>query len=241
MDESEGDLAAVRHLVAVEAVEVEDPPAFSGWLQRMCRAAAREIPASGVGVSLISDDGALITAAASGSTSAEVEELQFTMGEGPCLEAYASRLPVLVSDLSQMTGTSWPGYARAAQARGVRAVFAFPLQTGRVRLGALDVYRCETGSLSTVALKLALVFADVALEGFLESCGDGQPLPERSLEPGIMRYEVYQAQGMVRIQLEVSMEEALLRLRAHAFATGDRLSKVADEVINRRLVLDRDS
>lgn len=233
------DEQAARSLVAVEAVVHDDKPEFGGWLQRMCRAAARHVPASGVGVSLINDDGSLLTAAASSATNVLVEELQFTLGEGPCLEAYASRGPVLVPDLSARAATSWPAYAAAAHDYGVRAVFAFPLQVGVTRLGALDVYRAKPGELSADALERALAFAEVAMEELLSVQSDTDD-PDWLDDISHGGYSIYQAQGMLMVQLGIPATEALLRLRAHAFAHDRRLADVAQDVIGRRLTLESD-
>ena len=137
---NDAQLAEVRALVAGESPQTGDNPGVTGWMQRLCRAASRSLPAIGVGVSLMSETGNHVAYAASGPTCERFEELQFTMGEGPCMDAYASRKPVLTSDLAEVAGR-WPGYATAVQDHGVRAVFAFPLQIGAARLGALDVYR----------------------------------------------------------------------------------------------------
>lgn len=230
------DLAEARRLVTVEASAADDQPAFAGWLQRMCRAAARHLPAAGVGVSLVNDEGVLITAAASDPTSVEVEELQFTLGEGPCLAAFSSRSPVLVPDLSETARTTWPAYAGAALEHGVRAVFAFPLQIGVMRLGALDVYREETGSMSRDTLTRGLAFAEVAMEALLDVGATTEEVDGFLDDIADSGYRVYQAQGMVMIQLGVSAQEALLRLRAHAYSQERRLSQVAEDVVGRRLV-----
>ncbi|MGB0094384.1 MAG: ANTAR domain-containing protein [Solirubrobacteraceae bacterium] len=50
--------------------------------------------------------------------------------------------------------------------------------------------------------------------------------------------EVHQATGMISVQLGVSMDEAFVRLRAHAFAAGRSLKAVAGDVVARRLRLE---
>ena len=235
-----GAASDVRELVARESWLEDDKPAVVGLLQRVCRAAARDLPATGVGVSVLSDGGDLMTAAASSATSILVEELQFTLGEGPCIAAYKSRSPVLVPDLSALASTTWPGYAPAAHLHGVRAVFAFPLLVGGSRIGALDVYRDRTGSLLEPAFSRALAFAEVAMRGLVEAGQSfGSVAALFSDGPGT-RLEVYQAQGMVMVQLGVRAEEALGRLRAYAYAHERRLSDVADDVIARRLLMESD-
>lgn len=232
-------MKGVHALVAAEKSRADDQPATVGWLQRMCRVAARELQAAGVGVSLISAGGDVLTAAASGPRSVLLEELQFTLGEGPCLTAYASRAPVLVPDLGAVREI-WPGYAAAAGAHDVRAVFAFPLQVGSVRVGALDVYRDRTGALSEATSADAVLFAESALQRLLNA--NDSPMGADTLLSDVTetRFEVYQAQGMIMAQLGVGPEEAMLRLRAHAFVSEQRLAKVADGVLGGSIILEPD-
>lgn len=234
MSDDGGELA---HLVNSEGRVPEDPPALAGWLHRICRAAVRDLPADDVGVSLMSTDGNVLTAAASGTRSTLLEELQFTMGEGPCLAAYAAREPVLVPDLRAATAL-WPGYAQAAYEQEVRAVFAFPLQVGSIRLGALDVYRDEVGGLTPRAHDRAAGFARVAMSGLIDADDTNGDVTAFFDDVSGTRFDVYQAQGMVMAQLDIESDEAMLRLRAHAFVTGQTLAQVAGDVLGRRLRLD---
>jgi hypothetical protein len=240
-DEPRGDhTTAVLTLMADEPDGPDDLPALGGRLQRLCRAARRDLPASGVGVSMVSESGALVTAAASSQASARLEELQFTMGEGPCLAAFASRTPVLVPDLGEAATRTWLGYGPAAHDHGVRAVFAFPLQVGAARLGAMDVYRDQPGALSAWAISRALTYADVALQTMLDAQREAGGTEALWTTVDDTSFEVYQAQGMVMVQLGVPPAEALARLRAYAYAQDRRLRDVAKDVIGRRLELEPD-
>ena len=232
----------VRALVAREAARPDDQPHVAGSLQRLCRAAARALPASGAGVSVMSLEGVPVTTAASDPRSALVEELQFTVGEGPCLTAYAARRSVLVPDLAESGGRRWPGYAPAARVHGVQAVFAFVLQVGAARLGVLDVYRGSTGVLSDRSLRAALTFAQVAVEMLLDAQqravqDERAPTLDDALSTG---FELYQAQGMVMYQLDVTLAEAMSRVRAYAFAHDLGLMEVASGIVSRRIVLEHD-
>jgi GAF domain/ANTAR domain len=237
--------STIRSMVEAEPSVTSDPPSVAGWIQRMCRVAMRDLHASGVGVSVVSERGGLMAAASSGATSALVEDLQFSLGEGPCLDAHASQQPVLVPDLTAGTAlATWPGYAPAAHQHGVRAVFAFPLQVGTARLGSLDVYRDRPGALTPRAFSRARDYADIALATILDAQADpgneGDSLARSLSESGGNRLEIYQAQGMVMVQLGISIDDAMARIRAHAFADNRRLIDVANDLIARRLVLESD-
>lgn len=243
VSEPDARIHAVRALITAEPTTAGGRPGdLASWLQRLCTAAMRALRASGVAVSLVADNGVRSLAAASDPLSSALEDLQYTIGEGPSVEAYASRRPVLASDLSDGAMTRWPGYAPAAHDQGVRAVFAFPLHVGAASLGVLDVYRRQPGSLSDEALVQALTFAEVAVQTLL----DGQELaPAGHLGDGLdraldSRVALYQAQGMVMVDLGVPIADAMARLRAYAYAAGRPVHDVARDIVDGRLRLDRD-
>lgn len=236
-------LAHANQLIDDEPPGPRAAPGTIGRLERLCAALTRALPATGVGLSLLTSDhygGG--TVAASNAGSWELEELQFTVGEGPCIDAYTLRRPVLESDLATHGMGRWPGYAAAALEHGVRAVFAFPLQVGAARAGALDVYRDEPGSLTAEALNQAVTFAEVAM-GLLVDAQNGAQDGHTSsdLDDALAyRLEVYQAQGMVMVDLGVSINEAMARLRGHAYAHGRNVSDVARDIVAGKLTLNQD-
>ncbi|MGH8881991.1 MAG: GAF and ANTAR domain-containing protein, partial [Stackebrandtia sp.] len=159
--------------------------------------------------------------------------------EGPCRDAFAERRPVLVSNLHAAT-LRWPGYGPAATAAGVAAAFAFPLCVGAAGLGVLDVFADRPGPLRDGQVAVALTFADAATDMLLETAA-----PDGHLDEGLQtaldyRTEIYQAQGMVMIQLDVSLTEALARMRAHAFATERDLTELSRAIVSGGVRLDRD-
>jgi hypothetical protein len=126
-------------------------------------------------------------------------------------------------------------------AAGARAIFALPLQVGAIRVGVLSLYRARPGPLPVGELADVLVFADVALHLLLDSASGISDSPAyKPLLAGLSdrRAVVYQATGMISVQLGVSLDEALARLRAHAFAASAVLGDVADDVVSRRLRFD---
>lgn len=237
-------IAHANRLIDDEPRTAETVPGTIGRLDLLCSALARALPAAGVGVTLLSGDNrGGVTVAASGPESRAIEELQSTLGEGPCIDAYSSRRPVLEPDLPGRGSRRWPAYGPAAQQHGVRAVFAFPLQVGAARAGALAIYRADAGSLSPDALAQSFTFTDVAM-GLLVD-GQARAADDRS-SPDLdgtlaNRLEVFQAQGMVMVDLGVGIDEAMARLRAHSYAAGRTISDVARDVVAGNLRLERDS
>lgn len=231
----------VRALIAEQPSLEGDRTGAVGGMQRLCRAAADALSATGVGVGLIGEAGAQMTLAASTEPTERIEQLQFSLGEGPCLDAYRTRRPVLVPDLQAIDATPWPAYAHAAGDHGVRGVFAFPLQVGGARLGAMDVYRDTVGALSRESLVLALTFAEVATETILDAQAQPGSRDQVLHDAGDHRYQVFQAQGMVMVQLGVTLAEAMARIRAHAYAQDRPLSDVAEDIIAGKLELESDA
>ena len=180
-------------------------------------------------------------------------ELQLTLGEGPGPDAAASGGPVLASDLGEVEAVRrWPVFAPAARQAGAAAVFAFPLQVGAIRAGVMGLYRERSGPLSALQLGDALIFADTATLLLLDSqdqAAQGQARGEAAAGSGlggqpadlaVHRAEIDQATGMLTEQLRTGIAEALLRLRAYAYAHDRRLADVAVDIVARRLRLSAD-
>jgi hypothetical protein len=235
------DRARVVTLIAQQPPAPQDRDGVMGSLRRLCAAATQALLASGAAVVVMAEDGVRGVTVASDPASERIEELQALLGEGPLTDAFANRRPVLVPDLAAAMAR-WPVYTPAAADLGVRAAFAFPLQVGAARLGVLGIFRVRPGPLSGGELRQALMFAEVALTTLL----DGQEsaprgAPAEGLAGGVeRRAEVFQAQGMVMIQLGVGLAEALARMRAHAYAGNRQLGEVAADIVARRLRFDPD-
>jgi hypothetical protein len=205
------------------------------------RAAVRCLGVDGASVIVTSGLVAHEPLFASDGLSAQLDELQFTTGEGPGAQDLEFGAPLLIPDLESVTAR-WPIFAPAAVAAGARALFAVPLQAGAIQVGVLSMYRSRTGPLASGQLADALVLADIALQMVLDAAAGISGSPDYRPLDGLSdrRAEVYQAVGMISVQLGVDLEEAFVRLRAHAFASGTMVGDAAGDVVNRRLRLDPD-
>jgi hypothetical protein len=168
-----------------------------------------------------------------------IEELQFTLGEGPCVDAYRQDRVVAEPDLAEPVAERWPAFTPPALQAGVRAVFGFPLRVGTVRLGALNFYRDRPGVLDREQHADALVAPDLAARWVLDTqAGAPSGVVAEELEVGAdFHFAVHNAAGMVSVQEEISVAEALIRLRAFAFGNNRLLADVADDVVARRVRL----
>lgn len=211
--------------------------------KRLCEVCAQITGASGAGIMLMSGDvprGPLCT---TNDVSARIEQLQYDLGEGPCVDAYNLDRPVLEPDLAHPATTRWVAFTPPALDAGVRAVFGFPLQVGAVRLGALNLYCDRPGDLSDEQHADALAMADVVAQAVLLLQADAPPgrLAAELEANANFQYVVHQASGMVAGQLDVTVGQALLRLRAYAFGQDRPLADVARDVVERRLRFDAET
>jgi GAF domain-containing protein len=211
-----------------------------GWSSaRLCRACPPIVGVNGAGVMLMSGDIPRGSLCSTDEVSQLIEELQYTLGEGPCVDAYQQDTVVAEPDLAEPVTRRWPAFTPPAVQAGVRAVFGFPLRAGTVRLGALNLYRDRPGPLTGDQHADALVVAEVAARWVLEAQAGAPPdTVAGELEAGAdFHFAVHNAAGMVSAQEDISVTEALIRLRAFAFSTDRPLADVAEDVIARRLRL----
>jgi hypothetical protein len=207
---------------------------------RLCEVAKDIVGVSGAGVMLMSGDIPVGSLCTTNGVSALIEELQYTLGEGPCVDAYHESRVVAEPDLATPSAPRWLAFSPKALEAGVRAVFAFPLRVGTVRLGAVDLYRDGPGPLSDDQHADALVLTDIMANWVLDVQADAGPgSVAEELERGAdFHVVVHNAAGAVSVQLGITVTEALIRLRAFAFVEDRPLRDVAEDVVARRLRFD---
>jgi len=225
-------MSSVRVTEILAAVRAGSPHG-SGLAAGLVHACARSLPVSGVGLALMTAKGPAGTVAATDGAALELEELQFSLGEGPCVDASRSGRPVLQPDLAATGPRRWPAFADGALAAGVAAVFAFPLRVGAIHVGVLDLYRDSPGVLDAAELTEARSYADAAalLLLHLQTRSDGETVPLDALALSRDRAEVHQATGMLSVRAGIGLAEALSLLRARAFAEQRSISDLAHDVV----------
>lgn len=234
---------------------------------RLCEACLGLLDVDGASISLTLDGTNRGTFGASSALGRQLDELQFTLGEGPCVDAVHEGMPVLVADLDDPAETRWPAFADAVLQAGVSAVFALPVSLLTARVGALDLFRHRRGRLSDHALAGGLLAAELAalpLLDLLAGHDGGTAVGSRSFgseQAGLLdqednlddmstqgkdawtqlasfnRVEVYQATGMLMGALDVDQAEALVRLRAYAYARDKTAPQVAEAIVERQVSL----
>ncbi|PRY12884.1 GAF domain-containing protein [Kineococcus rhizosphaerae] len=212
--------------------------------QRLVDACDQALTVSGVGLALMTSEAVPAgLVAASDEVARTLEDLQFTLGEGPCLDASRTGRPVLVPDLAsadRLVGgrARWPGFAAAAIGAGAAAVFALPLRIGLISIGVLDLYRDRVGPLDRAELAEALAYATAASRMLLtlrtppEDTG-GEPAWHVPLAHD--RAVVHQATGVISVTAQVDLADALVLLRARAWKDDRPVDEVAADVVAGRL------
>jgi hypothetical protein len=221
--------------------ELSSGPEVTWSSVRLCELAREVAGVDGAGAMLMSGDLPLGILGTTDEVSNQLERLQFSLGEGPCVDAFQYSRVVLEPRLAAPEVNRWPAFTTAALATGARALFGFPLTVGAARLGALNLYRLAPGRLSddqhSDALAMSHVMADWVLH--MQSTAAAGQLARALARDLDVHAVVHQAAGAVSVQLEVSLTEALIRLRAYAFAHDRPLHEVGADIVARRLRLSR--
>ena len=198
-------------------------------------------------ISLVFAGAASGTLGSSGVGARAYDELQFTFGEGPCLDSVARRAPVLIADLANGNDGRWPAYGPAMLDYKIRGIFAIPVVVAGEFVGALDLFRAKPGELHVDDLAGAVVAAELAgmplldlMHSDLQAAVNDPDSDAWAEFNALSRTEVSQATGMLVAQLGVEPAEALARLRARAYATNRSATDVARDILDRRLYLEAD-
>ncbi|MFC4857196.1 ANTAR domain-containing protein [Actinophytocola glycyrrhizae] len=216
-----------------------EAPGEDGWAQAVCLACVAALPGADAAILALRDTArAHEILGASDSWAAELAVSQYTVGEGPGVEAFTTGGPVLVPDM-RVEQERWPGFADAARAAGAEAAFAFPLQLGAIKVGTLEFFRHRAGSLASNELSDAVLAADLATTGLVRQARDAeQDGREFAPRPVTSFQDVNIATGMLAAQLRIGLDDAFIRLRGHAFAKGRSVLDVARDVLEQRIPLD---
>lgn len=219
----------------------------------LCHACVRLLDVDGAAISLIHQESNYGTYGSSSELIRSIDELQFTFGEGPCLDAASSGRAVFAPDLADPGELRWPIFTPAALALPAAALFALPISLTSATIGALDLFRQHTGELSAEDLVGAGLVASLAVLPLLELMAanlDPTAAPDDTVDTvgthgpdqlaSLERVEVYQATGMLMAAWSVTSAEALVRLRAHAFALDRSTHVLAAAVVARTVLIDED-
>lgn len=197
----------------------------------LCAVAAEFMVLDGAGVALISNNDNLISLCTSNDTAGKLMDLEMTLGEGPLIDASRGNA---AEEADLALYPRWGTYGPEAVAVGARAVFSYPIQVGAARFGVLSLYRASPGPLSVGQSSDGYLMASVMGRAILTTQGGGsrETLVGELGGSSVLDFRVHQAAGMVSVQGAMSVKDALVTLRAHAFSLGCPLGELADRVVS---------
>jgi hypothetical protein len=202
----------------------------------LCSIAADVTDVDGAGITLYSNGPHYTAYCASDDVARQLLDTEVQVGEGPGIEACRTNVACDEEDLLSPVGAHLMAYGAAAVALGARAVFAFPVAIGAVHLGALILYRRQPGPLEDSQESDAYLMASVIGRAVLATRA-GASRADLTSELALalsFDFSVHQAAGMVAIQGDMTLGDAMVALRAHAFGTGASMIALAESVVRRR-------
>jgi len=206
----------------------------------LCTVAAEVTALSGAGITLTSAGEEKTKWCSSNGIAQELMDLEIMLGEGPGDDASRSGVANEEMNLLSPATSRWMLYAPEAAATGARAVFGFPVRIGSIRFGALSLFRDEPGPLTDDQSSDAYLMASVIGRAILamQAGAPGAGLAGELEGQSSFDFAVHQAAGMLAVQASLSVRDALVALRAHAFATKTAPSVLAERVVHRRARID---
>ena len=202
------------------------------FLRTVTVRAAELVDVSAVGLLLVDAHGQLQFMAASEEQTRLLELFQLQHHEGPCLDAFVSRAPVVNADLRLATDR-WPLFAPQAAKLGFRSVHAIPLRLRNQVIGALNLFGSDAGTLEPGDVKLVQALADVATIGLLQerTIHRGEVLTEQLQGALNSRVVIEQAKGALARTHDTDVDSAFDLLRRYARANNRKLLEVAQAVL----------
>lgn len=221
----------------MERCDRESPDGFA-----LCTVAAEFMSLDGAGIALIDGGNDLTSLCTSNTAAGALMDLEMTLGEGPTVDA-SRGAAVQDTDLVGTNDSIWNAYRPEAVALGARAVFGYPVRLGAIQFGALSLYRNSPGPLDAGQASDAYLMASVVGRVILATQAGGSPdgLVEELGGVSMLDFRVHQASGMVAVQASMSVKDALVLLRAHAYGVGCQLSDLARRVVSRATLFDPDT
>jgi GAF domain-containing protein len=189
------------------------------------------LDADGAGVSVVGDDGKLRFVTATDRSLVELEMVQETEQEGPCVEAFRRNEPVLVSNIA--AEPRWERYRQAARHSNFNAVVGMPLVVADHRLGSLNLYQRQTRNWSDDDVQAVRTLADIATAYIVRAgeLAEARTVADQLQRALDSRVVIEQAKGIISNRHRISVGEAFDVLRNHARRQRLPLRDVATRVV----------
>ncbi|HEY0637254.1 MAG TPA: GAF and ANTAR domain-containing protein [Pseudonocardiaceae bacterium] len=222
------ELTAAMAELASLLVDEDDLP---GMLDRVARLAVRSIPdCDSAGVTLVAGDEPM-TAAATDRRTLAVDIAQYKVGDGPCLEAYRTRIVQRVR--VQEAIERYPEFAMAAAEAGVKSFLAAPLLVRSEGIGSLNLYSTEPHGFEALDEAVVVLFAGQAAVAVANSrmYQSAKALSAQLETAMASRAVIEQAKGVVMAVRSVNADQAFDLLRRTSQAENRKLRQIAMDVV----------
>lgn len=195
-----------------------------------------DIDAGGV---LLADPetGVLELVASTDDSARIVEAMQLSAVTGPCIDAYRDSRIVSVPEISALPDRS-AHFRATALGEGFRSVYAIPMRLRSTTIGAVNFFRAQPGELNEADRRAATALTTVATVGILnERSSRAAEVVQHQLQDALdSRVVIEQAKGVLAHSLDLSMDEAFVRIRDYARRERTGLAVVARRIVDRTLV-----
>lgn len=202
----------------------EEPVTFE---RVVCRAVEVVPAADGCGLTVHRRRQGLATAEATSEAVRRADQLQYDLGEGPCLDTATGEATLRVDDLA--SEQRWLRWASGASEQGWGSTLSVKLRSDEDDIGALNLYSREVAAFDDHAVEVAEVYATHAANA----------LRQARLVSGLRtalasRHEIGLAQGILVGRYEVDPEQAFEVLRRISNDANLKLRDVAARVVEAR-------
>jgi GAF domain-containing protein len=186
---------------------------------------------SAAGIMLVSPEGDLRVIASSSEAMRVVELFELQSDEGPCVDCYRDGALIMNENLAS-TRDRWPRFSPVALESGFQSAHALPMRLRGAIIGALNLFRADTGLLDEQDVLAAQALADVATIAILQHrVGLQAHIVNEQLNEALnSRIVIEQAKGVIAERAGIDTNEAFQRLRQHARSNNLRLADVARDV-----------
>jgi hypothetical protein len=206
-------------------------------LVRIAEFAVRAIPgAEGAGLTMLEDDRPQ-TVVASAEFVQAVDDVQYGLGEGPCLLAVETRSTQTSGSLGG--DARWPRFGPRVGRMGVHSAVSLPLLLPDRVVGALNVYAHGKDAFGSEAVRIGEMFARPAAVSVhnAQILAQSQRLAEQLGAALVSRAVIDQALGVIMSRTGATPEEAFERLRAMSQSQHVKVAEVSrallDEAVRR--------
>lgn len=183
-----------------------------------------------VGVTVVSGERPF-TAAYTTATTLAIDAVQYSLDEGPCLEAHRTR-SIVRADLDEASDR-WPAFTAAAADFETRALIALPLMARDGSVGALNLYARSAEALD--AVDLPELTATAARIGEVVAAGlavvEARQLAGQLEEAMASRAVIEQAKGVLMGKHGLSETEAFDLMRLQSQRSNVKLRTIAGRVV----------